>query len=444
MPPDRLRYTLPPMPKAPPILPAILLAALLPGPASAFQVAVTANDAQHELHWQSWVVPYTVHYRGAEDVHDLLLQGALHRAFRSWGEVAEAGLQFETVAQYTERQSEPDERNGLYWIEKDWPHGRQVIALTSINYYPDSGEIVDVDIAFNGMDYDWTVFDEPVETDLQSIATHEIGHMFGLDHSETNDSVMWFQYEPGEIRQRELTEDDLAAVSYMYPCREAADRAAEERLKDLASDCEQAFYESGCAVGGGRRLGLWTVGLLALALALVRRSVSARVPLLLWGLSLAVTAPSPAGQAHVSAPMAVDDLFRTSSAVVIGEVTAVDPYWGEDGHVHSRVEVWVEGWLKGNGPEHLELDRPAGELPEMGTLVPGEPHFAAGQRVLLALSEGRDGRWIPTALSQGYFEVVEGAAGPTALRHSSGPLLGTRRATAERYALGDLVARATH
>ncbi len=424
------------------LLVALAIPSLVPASAHAYKVATTANEAQYELRWARWAVPYSYHYRGAEDVHDVLLHGALNRAFASWGEVDDAGLQFEHVPQWTEKASEPEERNVLYWIESEWPHGRQVIALTSINYYPDSGEIVDVDIAFNGMDYDWTVFDDVVETDVQSIATHEIGHMFGLDHSEDSDSVMWFQYEPGETRQRELDEDDVEAIAYMYPCDGAAQNADAYRLKAPAGDCNEAFYDPGCAVGGGhRRVALWVVGVLALSLAAVRRSRLSRLPLLLFGLALASGAPSPAGRAHVTAPMAADEVLRSSPAVVLGEVTAVDPYWSEDGHVHSRVEIWVEEWLRGEGPEHLELDRPAGELPEMGTMVPGEPHFAVGQRVLLALAEGAGGRWVPAALSQGYFEIVETDDGAVALRHVAGPLLGPRRDAAETYRLGDLLGR---
>ena len=425
-----------------PLLTVVLaLVALWPAEARAYKIARTANDAQLELHWDTWVVPYTIHYRGAEDVHDVLLQGALHRAFRAWGEVSDAGLQFQSTAQWADKASEPDDHNVLYWIESAWPHGTQVIGLTSINYYPDTGEIVDVDIAFNGMDYDWTVFDEAVETDIQSIATHEIGHMFGLDHSETNESVMWFQYTPGETRQRELSGDDLDAVAYLYPCSEAADQASAERLKDRAADCEQGFYETGCALAAPGRAGLWTLALLALALALVRRQPSARLPLLAVAMVHVAAGPAPAGQAHVAARLAAEQVLDASDAVVLGEVTAVDPYWGEDGHVHSRVEVRVEEWLRGSGPEHLELDRPAGELPAMGTVVPGEPRFESGQQLVLALTDA-GGRWVPTALAQGFFQIVDTAAGPMALRHPGGPLLGERLGGAERIPLAELLARA--
>jgi len=424
---------------------ALVLAVILafPAPAAAYKIATTANDAQYELHWDSWVVPYTIHYRGAEDVHDVLLGGALHRAFRSWGEVAGAGLQFEAVAQWADKASEPDEHNVLYWIEGGWPHGKQVIGLTSINYYPDSGEIVDVDIAFNGLDYDWTVFDEQVETDLQSIATHEIGHMFGLDHSESNESVMWFQYEPGETRQRELSDDDREAVSYLYPCSESADQAASERLKDSAADCQQAFYERGCGLGRpGGRASLWTLALLAVALIATRRRPAVRLPLLALAAIHLATVAAPPGHAHVATPLGADQVMDESDAVVRGEVTAVDPYWSTDGHVHSRVEVRIDEWLRGSGPDHLELDRPAGELPAMGTVVPGEPLFEVGQQLVLALTEGATGRMVPTGLAQGFFEVVDTPDGPVALRHPGGPLIGERLAQAEATPLVELLARA--
>jgi len=62
----------------------LLVTVLLPAPASAYKIAVTQNEQALELYWDSNVLPFTFHYRGAEDVHDLLLEGAILRAFGSW------------------------------------------------------------------------------------------------------------------------------------------------------------------------------------------------------------------------------------------------------------------------------------------------------------------------------------------------------------------------
>ena len=46
-------------------------------------------------------MPYSVHYRGAADVHEVLLQSAVIAAFRSWGEVPTSSLQFQRFDLYT-------------------------------------------------------------------------------------------------------------------------------------------------------------------------------------------------------------------------------------------------------------------------------------------------------------------------------------------------------
>ena len=53
-----------------------------------------------------------------------------------------------------------------------------------------------------------------LEQDLQTVATHEIGHFFGLDHSGVIRAVM-FPQAPGIERQ--LAYDDVAGISSTYP-----------------------------------------------------------------------------------------------------------------------------------------------------------------------------------------------------------------------------------
>jgi len=75
-----------------------------------------------------------------------------------------------------------------------------------------AGQILDADILFNpAMKFST---DGSGENDLQTVATHEIGHFLGLDHSAVVKATM-FPFAPPS--QHLLSYDDVAAISSLYP-----------------------------------------------------------------------------------------------------------------------------------------------------------------------------------------------------------------------------------
>lgn len=87
------------------------------------------------------------------------------------------------------------------------------------------GQILDADIVFNpnprgqsDSALTWNT-DGPTtdqtQLDLQTVATHEIGHFFGLDHSGVVRAVM-FPFAPFP-QQRQLSMDDVAGMAALYP-----------------------------------------------------------------------------------------------------------------------------------------------------------------------------------------------------------------------------------
>ena len=76
-----------------------------------------------------------------------------------------------------------------------------------------AGQILDADILFNP-NHDFTTDAGGPAEDLQTVATHEIGHFFGLSHSAVVRAIMYPFAPPVETT---LSYDDVAGISADYP-----------------------------------------------------------------------------------------------------------------------------------------------------------------------------------------------------------------------------------
>jgi len=84
--------------------------------------------------------------------------------------------------------------------------------------------IVDVDIMFNPGATFATASAGSKQYDLQSVATHEIGHLLGLDHSNIAHAVMYPYGDTNEIGiHQTLWTDDIIGIGHLYPGPGTAD-----------------------------------------------------------------------------------------------------------------------------------------------------------------------------------------------------------------------------
>jgi hypothetical protein len=93
------------------------------------------------------------------------------------------------------------------------------IALTTVTFDKDTGELRDADIEINSAEHDVLVPGAdglPAgASDLQSVLTHEIGHFFGMAHAANGAAVM-FESDDGTEKKRSLTASDIAGICAVY------------------------------------------------------------------------------------------------------------------------------------------------------------------------------------------------------------------------------------
>jgi hypothetical protein len=91
------------------------------------------------------------------------------------------------------------------------------LALTTVSYDSNTGEILDADVEVNGTGGNITNGRPTDGADLPSIITHEVGHFLGLDHSPKPSATMFITYKAASGNLRVLDPDDVAGVCTIYP-----------------------------------------------------------------------------------------------------------------------------------------------------------------------------------------------------------------------------------
>lgn len=252
-------------------------------------VPAAAGDCGNALAWPSPCVTYSVQQDGSAQVALADAQQVFDKAFAAWmtadcggGTVPRIRVRATEPVACAEHEYNQEAANANILVFRDelWPHpSKSTLALTTVTYNLDNGQIYDADMELNSATVAFSLSDTSVTYDLLSVATHEVGHFLGISHSTLPEATMRPDYIPGSLGLRDLDADDAAAICATYPpgapIPSDCDDTPRHGFSGLCAADQPKITETsdGCSVAPGRagRPAPWlALGLVASALALWR------------------------------------------------------------------------------------------------------------------------------------------------------------------------------
>ncbi|MCA9578786.1 MAG: matrixin family metalloprotease [Polyangiales bacterium] len=236
------------------------------------------------LSWRNGCMAYAVDYRGGIDLSAAQIEGVLDASFRTWMDVTcDGGSPGFDVRGYSERATCQDaqfrsSRGNVNvvamvtdWEERDYDP--DAFAISTVWHNTDTGSILDVDILVNEQLGPYALcpatgcppaLPRDQVVDFQNVITHEVGHFFGIAHSDVPNATMYVSAARGETLKRTLADDDIEAMCTIYApgtlnaCTDHTPRGG------LDLNCEDDARGSSCSVGRpDSPVGAWGVLVLA-------------------------------------------------------------------------------------------------------------------------------------------------------------------------------------
>ena len=110
--------------------------------------------------------------------------------------------------------------------------------------------------------------------------------------------------------------------------------------------------------------------------------------------------------------MELDDLTRTSDAVVRGKVTKLESHWtGDRMRIVTEVQIEVSEAMKGTVGKTVTVQQPGGVVGDIGQRVEGLASFSEGEEVVLFLESLPGSTFLVAGMAQGKYRLERSSDG---------------------------------
>ena len=173
--------------------------------------------------WKT-VEPYLVDPTNTKDLDESFVASNLTTNIIKWETAAGVNILGDEIGGIVDGADtiSPDNKNEVYFADVDY-EGAIAIGVTIIwgifGGPPPFRELVEWDMIFDDVDFDWSKTGEASKMDFESIATHELGHAVGLGDLytlECSEQTMYGYATEGETKKRTLEAGDIAGIQSLY------------------------------------------------------------------------------------------------------------------------------------------------------------------------------------------------------------------------------------